>query len=513
MAGPRGGMVATSHPVAVRAAVETLRDGGHAVDAAIAAALVPGVVDPMSTSLGGDAFALVWDEPARSVHAINGSGRAPARASARELCARGHATMPELGILAVTVPGALAMFEDLRARFGRRSLAALCAPAIATARDGHEVTPIVARDWAAKEQALRDGHGTRALLVGGERAPRAGETWRNEDLARTLETIARGGVAELYRGELARAIERTSIELDGWLGLEDLGAHRSTWVTPISARYRDVTVWEPPPNGQGLVVLEALRILDAFDLGRMSAAERAHHVLEALKLAFADGLWWITDGEVAPAPIGALLSDDYARSRRALVGARAATSPARGALPGDTVYVTVVDADGNACSLIHSVYMHFGAQIVVPGTGLVLQNRGALFSLDPAHPNALAPGKRPYHTIIPALATRDERLWLSFGVVGGFMQPQAQVQILSNLLDLAMPIDDAVRAPRVRWLDHARIMVEPGSPPDVAPALEALGHELVPPQAFGGAQAILVDADGALHGASDPRKDGCCART
>lgn len=504
-------MVATSHPLAVEAALETMRQGGNAVDAAVCAALVLGVVDPMSTSLGGDCFALVWDARSRIVRGLNGSGRAPARASVDALRTAGHDAVPEEGILAVTVPGALHGYEELCDRLGTVSMRRLVKPALVAARDGFEVTPIVARDWEAAEPRLRRGEGTEVFLPGG-RAPRAGERVTFPDLAASLARVEERGAPALYQGAIGEAIVRESDRLDGWFERRDLSEHGSEWVEPVVTRYRDHLVCELPPNGQGLVVLQALRMLDGMDLATMSAGERAHVQIEALKLGFADAFRWIADPATSEVPTDALISERYLAKRRAQIGAAAATHLIGPGDPrGDTAYVCTVDREGNACSLIHSVYMHFGACVVPRGTGIVLQNRGNLFSADPRHPNALAPGKRPFHTIIPSMVMRGGAPRWVFGVVGGFQQPQAQVQILSAMIDGGMSLEDAVRAPRFRWMDGAKVRLEAGLAPEVVAELQARGHEIVESDAhggFGGAQAIAIEAD-VLRGASDPRKDGC----
>jgi gamma-glutamyltranspeptidase/glutathione hydrolase len=481
--------------------------------------MVLGVVDPMSTSLGGDCFAIVATPPSSAdgwrVHGINGSGRAPARASLADLRARGASGIPTHGILSVTVPGALRAFSDLVERFGRLPLARAIEPAARIARDGFEVTRVVARDWQAVEGALREGHGTReAWLVGGERAPREGERFRAPVLAATLDRIAQDGVGALYEGAIADAIVRTSDALGGWLAHEDLRAHASEWVAPMEGAYRGHPIYELPPNGQGVVVLEALGILDDFPLADVAPEERAHTMIEAVKLAFADARAHVGDPDAMPGPASALLDEAHLEARRARIGARAIAAPEAGAPPfgGDTVYVAAVDEDGLSCSLIASIYEHFGARVVADGTGLTLQNRGALFSADASHPAALGPRRRPYHTIIPALAFREDQPWLTFGVVGGFQQPQAQVQILSNVIDLGMTPEAAVRAPRFRWLEGASIRLEHGFDASVAEGLARRGHVIVERDAqggFGGAQLIARDGrTGALAGASDPRKDG-----
>lgn len=510
------GVVATSHPVAVDAAVSVLRGGGNAVDAAVCAAAVLGVVDPMSTGVGGDCFALVWSAAERKLYGLNGSGRAARAASLEELRRRGHDTMPQDGIVTVTVPGAVHAWQTLLARFGRRSLGDALAPAVRVARDGFEVTPVVARDWALAEPKLARGHRTRAWLVSGERAPRAGERFAAPHLAASLERIAEDGPDAFYRGAIAADILATSRRLRGWLTEEDLAQHTSEWVEPISARYRGARVFQIPPNAQGLVVLEALAILEQLALAG-DAAERTHLRIEAIKLAFVDGAATIAEPSSCVGLAERLLDPAHVARRVARIGPRAIESPAPDVARGDTVYIAVVDDDGNAVSLINSLYMHFGSAVVAGDTGIVLHNRGAVFSSDPAHPNALAGGHRPYHTTIPSMAFRGEEPWLVLGVVGGFQQPQGQVQVLSGILDDGLALDAAVDAPRFRWLDGKRVRLESGIPGEVVRALRRRGHEIVDDAAefgFGAAQAVMIDpTTGELSGASDRRKDGCVGRT
>ncbi|MEM9074086.1 MAG: gamma-glutamyltransferase family protein [Myxococcota bacterium] len=502
---PPEGMVATSHPRAADAAAEVLRQGGNAVDAAVTAAAVLGVVDPMSTSIGGDCFALVWDATERALHGYNGSGRAPKAATLADLKARGLHDVPERGILSVTVPGAVDAYATLLERFGKRSFADALAPAIEAA-EGFALTPIVARDWAKAEPTLTAGEGADVYLP----APIAGQEFRQPALAASLRAIAEGGPEVFYRGALADEIAKRSHELGGWLTKEDLAEHTGEWVTPLEGHYRGHTVVELPPNGQGIVVLEALALLDEFPLADLSPAERAHLQIEALKIAFGDAQPLVGDPEKSN--VTALLDPDALESRVDALEAqkRATEHPAAPRRPaGDTVYVAVVDGEGNACSLISSVYMHFGSGVVVDG--ICLQNRGALFFSDPAHPGALAPGARPYHTIIPAMVFRSEKPWLVFGVVGGFQQPQAQVQILVNLIDHGMTPQEAIDAPRFRWLGSDRIRLEDGFDANAREGLEARGHRVVDePVGFGGAQAVLIESP--LEGGSDPRKDGCVRR-
>ncbi len=508
-------MVATSQPLAVQAGLDVLRRGGNAVDAAIATAAVLGVVEPMSTGIGGDAFALVWDANTQTLYGLNASGYAPRAATLDAYGRRGFDRgrgMPQEGILSVTVPGAPRGWEALLQRFGSKSLEEVLRPAIEYAERGFPVMEKTARRWGQLEARLRrDPDAAATYLIGGRRAPRPGEIFRNERLAATLKTLAQEGVEAFYRGAIAEQIVRASEARGGLLAPDDLAEYEPEWVEPLSVQYRGARVYELPPNGQGLVALLALGLLDGFALSGMEPAERLHLIVEAIKLAFDDGQRVIADPRFADVPVGRLLSPDHLSRRRALIGERALDLGAPRAPEGGTVYLTVVDERRNAVSYIESLYMPFGSGVVAGETGVLLQNRGALFSLDPEHPNRLEPRKRPYHTIIPAMAFRDERPWLSFGVVGGFMQPQGHVQLLVNLLDLGMDLQEALEAPRVRYLlEGKRIALEEGFPDGVREALARRGHEIAPTEGFGGAQAILLDPEtGALAGASDPRKDGC----
>jgi len=521
------GMVATSQPLAAQAGLRILQEGGNAVDAAVATAAVLNVVEPMSTGVGGDAFALVYLAKERRVRALNASGRAPAAATPERvatLCRGGR--IPSTGPLSVTVPGTVHGWEALLREHGTMSLAQVLAPAIRYAREGFPVSEVIGRSWAQASDKLRRDEGAAATYLIDGKAPRIGQLFRQPDLARTLETIAEGGSEAFYRGEIARRIAAYVQAKGGLLTTEDLAAHTSTWDTPIEVAYRGHRLLECPPNGQGIVALQALGILEGFDLGAMKwgFAEPLHLQIEAIKLAFADALRYVADPCHAPVPADGLLDPAYLARRRARIDPSQAApgyepgvpSSAGQGLPGahaDTVYLTVVDEHRNAVSFINSLYEGFGSGLVVPGTGIALQNRGALFTLDPAHPNCIAPGKRPYHTIIPALLFRGEQLVLSFGVMGGFMQPQGQVQVLCNLLDWGMDVQQALDAPRFRWIEGNQVAYEAGLAHMTRLALEKRGHAITTnaaPTTMGGGQIIRIDPEtGVLQGGSDPRKDGC----
>ena len=531
------GMVATSHPLAAQAGLETLRAGGNAADAAVATVAALAVVEPTSTGLGGDCFALVYEAASRTVHAVNGSGRAPAALTIEALAERGiRETMIGAGAAAlphtVTVPGTAAGWADTVERHGRLTLAQVIQPAIRLAEEGAPVPPLIAAYWNEQLPKLQASSNGAELTIDG-RAPRTGEVWRNRNLASVLRSLAEGGPNAFYRGEAGRAIVDVLRELGGLITPEDLARHHSTFEQPISASYRGVTVYECPPNGQGITTLLALNILEGFDLASMDRESPAywHTLIEAVRLAFADSRWYVADPTLSDTPVELLLSESYADRRRALIDPDAATlDQTHGELPGrvrsaaaagstggsDTVYMTAVDGEGNACSFMNSNYAGFGTGIVPRGCGFSLQNRGANFSLDPQHPNALAPGKRPYHTIIPAISTRaDGSLHASFGVKGGFMQPAGQVEVLVNMVDHGMDPQAALDAPRFclqTGMASAPVHLEAGITVETMSALAAMGHDVIPSTdrfVFGTGHAIVRDPEsGVLWGGADPRADG-----
>ncbi len=525
------GMVATSQPLAVAAGLEILSRGGNAADAAIATAAALNVTEPTSTGIGGDAFALYYDAQSGQISALNASGRAPAALTIERLRRESLIDEREASIAdpfhahTVTVPGACAGWCDLVARHGRLRMAEVLAPAIRLAEEGFPVAPVTAYFWArgAQRQLARAPNGVE-LTIGG-RAPRAGEVFRNPGLARTFRAVAEGGAEAFYRGPIAEAIVRVLRAAGGAMSADDLAAHTSTWETPISTTYRGYRVWECPPNGQGLAALIGLNILEGFDLADMPplSAERLHRMIEAMRLAFADTAWYVADPAFSPAPLAELLSKGYAQSRRELIDPGRATPDQPRGVPvtsSDTVYLSVVDGEGNACSFINSNYMGFGTGIVPEGWGFTLQNRGHNFSLDPEHPNALAPGKRPYHTIIPGMITRegDGELFACYGVMGGFMQPQGHVQVAVGLIDDGLDPQAALDRPRFcieGGRAGGRVSLEEGIPVGVMSQLAGMGHTVAPRSGyaraiFGRGQVIVRDAEsGVLWGGSDPRADGC----
>ena len=514
MIGSRGA-VCTSQPLAAAAGLEVLRLGGNAVDAAIATAVALTVVEPTSNGIGGDAFALVWD--GGMLHGLNASGRAPAGMTAELMASKGYSVVPMRGWLPVTVPGAPGAWRDLHAKFGRLEFQRLFDAAISYARDGFAVSPTLAKFWAFAAQSYAANTGAEfqpwhATFTLNGRAPKVGEIMHLPDHARTLERIAATNGAAFYDGELGQAIEDFAAQTGGIITAADLRAHTSTWVDPISTNYRGYDVWEIPPNGQGIAALSALNILEDFDLTRhpRDSIEGFHLQLEAMKLGFADTLAHVADPTKVTVPVEGLLSKNYASSRRALISERA-SEPLPGTPPrGGTVYLCAADSDGMMVSFIQSNYAGFGSGIVVPGTGIALQNRGANFSLDAAHPNHLAPGKRPYHTIIPGFLTKDNRAVGPFGVMGGFMQPQGHLQMIVNSVDYGMNPQAALDAPRWQWLEGRKVELEAQVQSWIADGLRERGHAIgIQPEAgsFGRGQIIWRDGDALIAG-SESRADG-----
>jgi gamma-glutamyltranspeptidase/glutathione hydrolase len=517
----RGPMVATSQPLAALAGLRMLLDGGHAVDAAVATAAALAVVEPTGTGLGGDCFAMVFLASGGRVLALNGSGRSPRGLSIDALERRGLTSIPMRGILSVTVPGAVDAWATLHRALGRLPWPRLLDPAIVLAEQGYPVSELIAGAWQNAAPLLAGHAAARRHFLPNGRAPRAGEIVRLPALGHTLRRIAEGGAAAFYHGPVAADIVATSEAAAGLMAPADLADHTSTWVEPLATEYRGAQVWECPPNSQGLAALLGLGILRGFDLSRLrwGSAEHLHLQIEAMRLAFADARAWVGDPTLTPPPVAALLDEAHLIERRSLIGRQAMARVGPGLIRGgDTVYLAVVDAEGNACSLINSNYMGFGSGIVTHESGIPLQNRGAGFVLEPGHPNTLAPAKRPYHTLIPAMATRrvDGSLLACFGLMGGFMQPQGHLQMISNLLDFGLDPQRALDAPRFQLLDGDRVALEPAFATSVRRALSRRGHRLVPrneapPAAhFGGGQVIVVTEDGVRVGGSDPRKDGLC---
>lgn len=512
----QNGIVATSQTLASVAGLRMLLNGGNAIDAAIATAATLNVVEPMSTGIGGDMFALVWIAREQKLYALNGSGRAPAGLTIQEVRMRGATTeMPTMGWLPVTVPGAVDGWASLLNRFGTMSFADVLAPAIDYAENGFPVTEVIARGFAMQQPKLDMNPEAARVFLNRDEPPHVGQILKQPDLAKSFRLIARDGRDAFYLGEIANEIAKHSYKTGGFLTKQDLANHTSTWTTPLSTRYKDVTLYECPPNGQGIVALSALNILEEFDLLEMehNSAEYAHHLVEALKLAFADAFAHVADPDHMTVSTDRLLSKEYAQARRSQIDPKHAMAFPQAGLQNwsDTVYLSVIDKERNCVSFINSLYESFGSGIMVPGTGICLQNRGANFSLDPKSPNALAPNKRPYHTIIPAMAFRKDKPWLSFGVMGGFMQPQGHVQTLLNMAEFKMNPQQALDAPRVRVFANGSVALEDMFDNDTRMAMTTRGHQLVQAERweFGGGQIIEIDPEtNALAAGSDPRKDG-----
>jgi gamma-glutamyltranspeptidase/glutathione hydrolase len=515
----RHGMVASSQPLASEVGLSILKRGGNAVDAAIAMAAMLNVTEPMMTGIGGDAFALVYWAKTKELRGLNASGRAPRALSLDYFAKKGIKAMPAAGMESISVPGAFDGWVTLLEKYGTMKLSDVLAPAVETAEQGFPVMEKTAEDWQAEVEMLSRTPASAANYLVSGRAPRAGEVFRQPNLARTLRALATGGRDEFYRGETARRIVEYFKNNGGFIALEDLATQKSEWVEPISTNYRGYTVYEIPPNGQGITALIALNILEGLDLAGMSKRpDRYYHTLiEATKLAFADRNRYIADPAFAKVPVRELLSKEYAAKRRSLIDpTKALDSPPAGDINvgSDTTYLTVVDKDGNAVSFINSIFDAFGSGVVAGDTGIVFQNRGTAFSLDPKHANKLEPGKRPFHTIIPAMVFKGDQLYMSFGVMGGGIQPQGHVQVLTNLIDLGMGLQEAIDAPRFRFMNGKSLLLEDELGASVIERLLAMGHVRGEPpgllrSSMGGGQAIMIDpVSKTLMGASDPRKDG-----
>lgn len=522
MVNARRGMVAASNPLAAQAGLNILRQGGNAADAAIATAAMLNVTEPASTGIGGDCFALFFDAKTKQITALNGSGRAPAGLAIDDL--GGQPEIPERSPHAATVPGACRGWYDLLQRHGTMSLKDVLVEPIYYAREGYPVHPVFGAAWEGSETFLRSSPNTEDYLPGG-RAPKVGQVVQLSGLARTFEQVAEGGPDAFYLGAPGDAIVSTLQSLGGKITHDDLKNHTSTWSDPISTDYRGLMVYEHPPNGQGLAALIAMNIASGWQLADMpwDSPERLHIMVESMRLAFADARQYIADPQAVRVPVAELLSEDYAAQRRALISPNVAMQPPSYGAPlsgSDTVYFSVVDGEGNACSFINSLYFGWGTGIVAKGTGVFLQNRGAGFSLDAGHPNALAGGKRPYHTIIPGMAVKDGELWASFGVMGGFMQPQGHFQVISAMYDDDLNPQEALNRPRF-CLETGRgdsiLALEEGLPVATMARLAELGHTVRPVSGrgrglFGDGQIIRRDpASGVLFGGADPRKDGLVA--
>ncbi len=517
------GIVAASQPLAARAGVQVLERGGNAIDAAIAANAVMGLVEPQSNGIGGDLFAIVYDAKTSALHGLNASGWAPAALTPAFMARQGLREMPESGIHTVTVPGAVAGWEALRARLGTLPMSDLLAPAIRYADEGFPVSDVTAAHWASLVDRLAAEPNAASTYLPNGRPPAAGEVFRNPDLAESLRRVAANGAAGFYEGKTAGAILAISREKGGTLADDDLRELQPEWVDPISTTYRGWTVYELPPNTQGIAALAMLNLMEQFPLGEYGfhSAAALHVMIEAKKLAYADMLRYVGDSRFGAAPVSAILSKAHAAARARLIDPGCAScSVEPSVLAGlttstgsDTVYLSAIDRDGTIVSLIQSIYMGFGSAIVPPGTGFALHNRGALFTLDEGHPNTLAPRKRPLHTISPAFMQKDDTR-IGFGIMGGFNQAQAHAQFVANIVDYGLDIQQALDAGRFTkgTFSGADVQIELLVPGPVRSALSALGHEVtsVPPRTgtFGHGQAVMSDGTGVHFGASEPRHDG-----
>ena len=515
------GMVATSTPLAAQAGLEVIKKGGNAMDAAVAAASAMTVVEPTSNGIGSDSFALVWSAKDQKLYGLNSSGRAPMAITAEDVIRQGHKVMPFFGVIPVTVPGAVGGWAELNRRFGKLSLLEDMTPAIDLAEKGFAVGTKVSNLWRDglklyTNDGLTDGpfkHIFDTFTKDGK-TPGPGDIVRLPDHARTLQEIAETNGESFYRGNLAQKIDDFFKAHNGYLRGSDLAAYKPEWVEPISVNYKGYDVHEIPPNGHGIVALMALNILKKLNLSERESADTYHKMIEAIKLAFVDGQKYITDPDCMSVTVEQLLSDGYAEERSRLIG-KTAVDP----VSGDprcygTIYLCTADGEGNMVSLIQSNYNRFGSGLVIPGTGISMQDRGANFSLDPNHDNCLAPGKRPYHTIIPGFMTKDGKPVGPFGVMGGFMQPQGHVQVVVNTVDYGMNPQDALDAPRFQWVGGKQVQLEPIVPLHVASELSEMGHQVIPmidQTDFGRGEIIWRSEDGSLAGATEPRTDGCVA--
>ena len=521
MISARRGMVGASNPLAAQAGLNILRQGGNAADAAIATSAMMNVMDPGSCGIGGDCFALYYDARTKRVTALNGSGRAPQALTLESVRGLGWEKMNPTHPHAVSVPGAVRGWHDLLQRHGTMALSDVLTDAIHYASEGYPTAPVVGFRWEQSGAFLRNAANAEEYLPNGE-TPRAGQMVRLPGLANSLRAIAEGGPDAFYTGPVAEAIVCSLQERGGVMTLDDLKNHHSTWDEPIQADYHGITVYECPPNGQGLTALIALNIASHFDLASLpwDSPQRLHLMVESMRLAWADAHEYIADMSRAEVPIKTLLSTEYAAQRSNMISdSYTMDPPPPGDLPGgsDTIYLSAVDGAGNACSFIKSLYMGFGVGIVAKGTGVWLQNRGAGFSLVPGHRNSLAPGKRPYHTIIPGMALKDGELWASFGVMGGFMQPQGHFQVISAMVDDNLNPQEALNRPRwqIRNGDPGGVLlIEDGTPFKTMADLAERGHRIQPEAGlgrgkFGRGQIIRYDAEtGVMHGGSEPRADG-----
>ena len=526
------GMVATSQPLATQVGLQVLKDGGNAIDAAIAANAAIGLMEPTGNGIGGDFFAIIWDAESEQLYGYNGSGRSPMSLSLDWFIDNGYESIPPHGPLPVSVPGTVDGWFALHERFGNMAMDEVLAPAISYARDGFPVSEVIAYYWNRSVPILSEFPGfTEQFTIDG-RAPREGEIWRNPNLANTLQTLAEDGRDAFYKGDIARTIGDYIAENGGFLNYDDMAAHEGEWVQPVSSNYRGVEVWELPPNGQGIAALQILNILEGFDMASygFGSPEHVHLFTEAKKLAFEDRARFYADPDFADVDVDWLISKDYAAERRELIdmerAARAVEPGTRALDDGDTIYLTTADKDGNMVSLIQSNYRGMGSGMTPPGLGFILQDRGEMFVLKEGHPNSFEPGKRPFTTIIPAFITRDGEPWISFGLMGGGMQPQGHAQIVMNIVDFGMGLQEAGDAARIhhrgtteptgqnlQMTDGGILNLESGFSYDTVRSLMGKGHRIQHSLGpYGGYQAIMLDPEfGTYRGATEVRKDGQAA--
>ncbi|MCU0456802.1 MAG: gamma-glutamyltransferase [Bacteroidales bacterium] len=524
----RNGMAATSHPLATQTALDILKKGGNAIDAAIAANAVLGVVEPTGAGIGGDLFALIWSADKGKLYGLNASGKSPRSLRLEYFIENNYEYIPPVGPLPVSVPGCVDGWYEMHDMFGRLTMKDILQPAITCAREGFPVTEVIAYYLAAGTQKLKEYPNIREVYMPNGRAPEKGEIFRNPQLAATLEKIVKGGRNEFYRGSIARTIDAFMKKQGGFLSYDDMARHHSEWIEPVSTTYRGFEIWELPPNGQGIAALQILNILEGFDIEAMGfgSAEYIHTFTEAKKLAFEDRAKYYTDPLFTKVPVTQLISKKYAAERRKLIDPSNASKVYDAGIieAGNTVYLTVADKFGNMVSLIQSNYRGMGSGMCPTGLGFILQDRGEMFSLSPGHANVYAPGKRPFHTIIPAFITRNRKPWISFGVMGGDMQPQGHAQIVVNLIDFKMNLQEAGDAPRIHhtgsseptgqlMTDGGILMLESGFRTDVIQALMRMGHTIQwDLGGYGGYQAIMWDDKNKVwFGASESRKDGQAA--
>lgn len=512
------GMVATSQPLAAQAGLDILKKGGNAIDAAVATAAVLTVVEPTSNGIGGDAFAIIWTGD--KIHGLNASGCAPELMSVGNIRKQGLNEIPEKGLIPITVPGIPRAWAGLIDRFGKMTLEEVLEPAIDYARNGYPLSPTVSFHWDKEFNIMKEFESRSEfnnwfkVFAPKGRSPKSGEIWKSPDHAGTLENIAATNGDSIYHGEIADMIDSFSRENNGFIRKSDLERYELEWVDPVKVNYRGYDIWELPPNGHGIVALMALNIMKNFDFGKRDSKDTFHKQIEAIKLAFADGRKYISDSRYMEMSVERLLLDEYGKERAGLIGDDAAF-PVYGTPPkGGTVYLATADGQGNMVSFIQSNYKGFGSGIVIPGTGVALHNRGNNFTMDESHINCVEPFKKPYHTIIPGFMSKGNVPIGPFGVMGGFMQPQGHVQVVSNMIDFNMNPQDALDAPRWQWIEDMKVDIESEVRQEVFKELKEMGHDIRIEEdvsTFGRGQIIIRDENGVLTGATEPRADGCVA--